>query len=83
MNLPSRVSAIARKRLGDLAHWDEQTELQASTVDLMQVMVRILQGAYTENPPTDQLKMVPRPYPPQSEPEKTVGLDGLTDFLKG
>jgi hypothetical protein len=71
-----------RKHEGESADWTLQTELQASQVDLLQVILRILQIAHLENPPTDQIQPVRRPNTVIPEPE-TKSLDALGDFLKG
>lgn len=83
MGLPPHVSALARKRLGDEAGWDIRTELQATTVDTLNAIARLV-GAIGGAKPDTEFEPYPRPFElPQSKPEKTVGLDGLADFLKG
>lgn len=63
----------------EAAQWDTKTELQAATVDLLQILVRL----QTENPP--EFKPVPRPFNRDEEKPavETKGLDSLHDFLKG
>jgi hypothetical protein len=79
-----RDSAYVRKTLGDqAAEWDYPTELQASAVDLLQVISRTLLGAYAKNPPTDAIEPVRRPFDaPKSKPQ-AQSLNALADFLKG
>lgn len=59
------------------AEWDTKTELQAATVDLLQILVRL----QSEDPP--EFKPVPRPYEVEKPKADTKGLDSLQGFLKG
>lgn len=70
-----------RKHQGDFAGWNTNTELQASTVDLLQGLLRVTVQAHGGEP--GDMVPVPRPYEIEKEPDETVGLSGLTDFLKG
>ena len=71
-----------RKHEGESADWTLQTELEATQVDLLQVILRILQIAHLENPPQDEIQLVRRPHTITPERE-TKSLDALGDFLKG
>ena len=65
------------------AGWDNDTELAAVQVDLLQVILRTLQVAHLQDPPSEPLTSVPRPYAVETPPEEAVGLSGLQDFLEG
>ena len=77
---------MQRSALGpEIAEWDKSLELQASTVDLLQYILRVLQVAHLKEPPTDPLHPVPRPYatdePAPDEP--AIPASEIMSFLKG
>ena len=75
--LPKQDSALARKRLGDRADWDNRTELSALSVEYLQMIFKALGGEVDFQP-------IPRPYETAApEPEPTVGAGEIMDFLKG
>jgi hypothetical protein len=67
---------LARKRLGTQAKWDNQTELSAVSVELLQLILKALGGQADFQP-------IPRPYDPEPEPEPVVNAAQVMDFLKG
>ncbi|MFF1633975.1 hypothetical protein [Leifsonia sp. NPDC058248] len=71
-------SATARKQRGVSANWDQQAELQASTVDELRKLTFYFLKANGGNP--SEPEFFPRPGE-HTEPE-TVGLAQFAQFLK-
>lgn len=70
-----------REQLNAPMGWDNQTELQAQTADLLHILIRLTQAAHMENPPRGDIYRTPRPYDNVEEPEMAT-LSNLSDFLK-
>lgn len=86
MGIPPHVSAFARKRLGDAAGWDLNTEATASAVDWLQIIARGIAGMGGATP-EGEFTPYPRPFNHSSliasEPAPAVGLAEFADFLEG
>lgn len=64
--------------MGDVnAAWDQQTELQAATVDALYSIMAGLAGD------KDLFKPVQRPFKTETEPEKTVSLSEFKTLVEG
>jgi len=80
-NLPPD-SALTRSQLNAPMGWDNGTELAASTVDLLQVLVRSYTAVNSEGGGSnDPVVPVARPYAPAAVPE-TIALADFGSLLK-
>jgi hypothetical protein len=80
--IPPKESALARRVLSDSATWDAQTELAASTVDLLQVVAKAL-GADFEITPVPRPAKIAEMQEAQAEPLPSISAGEITSFLKG
>lgn len=76
-------SAWARTRQGEFAGWSNDTEMLATTVDMLQQLLRVTVAANGGDAP--DFSPVPRPYKldREPEPEHTISASELSSFLKG
>lgn len=76
-------SAYARSH-GTASLWTQPVEMQASTLDLLQMILRVLQVAHLQDPPTGAIRPIPRPWqdtPP--DPTPTVSLAQFRQAMRG
>jgi len=64
--------------------WDNTTEMVATVVDSITHLTRVLINVNSEQPNTDPIPLMPRPYEPAREPVKpnTISLAEFGDLLK-